>query len=160
NRIRTIENGVTTNYTTNDLNEYTQVGGDTLVYDADGNLVSRSGPSGNATYTYDQQNRLTRVVTPDGTWQYIYDALGNRSGSEFNGQTTEYVLDPTGLVDVVGEYASGGTILARYVYGQGLAAKQDGQTSLRLFYDFDGIGSAADLTGAGGAVLSMYTYDP
>jgi len=36
NRIRTIENGVTTNYTTNNLNQYTQVGGDTLIYDADG----------------------------------------------------------------------------------------------------------------------------
>src|SRR5262249_16642740 len=69
NRTRTIENGVTTNYVTNSLNQYTQVGGDTLIYDADGNLVSRAGPSGNATYTYDAQNRLTRVVTPDGIWE-------------------------------------------------------------------------------------------
>jgi len=161
NRIRTIENGVTTNYTTNNLNQYTNVGGDTLVYDADGNLISRSGPSGDATYTYDQQNRLTRVVTPDGTWVYEYDAFGDRIASTYNGVKTEYVLDPTGLVNVVGQYTSAGDLAARYVYGLGLVSQQQGGgTSASSYYDFDAIGSTADITNAAGAVVNRYAYSP
>jgi len=160
NRIQTIENGVTTNYTTNNLNQYTQVGGDTLIYDADGNLISRSGPSGNATYTYDQQNRLTRVVTPDGIWQYEYDSFGDRTASTFNGQRTEYMLDPSGLVNVVGEYTGVGTVAARYIHGLGLVAQQQGANGTRAFYDFDGVGSTADLTGWSGQVLNRYVYQP
>lgn len=160
NRVQTIENGVSTAYTTNTLNQYTHVGGDILVYDADGNLVSRSGPSGNATYAYDQQGRLIRAVTPGGTWVYEYDALGHRTASTFNGQRTEYLLDPSGLVDVVGEYTSAGTLAARYIHGTGLVARVDGGTGARSFYDFDGGGSAADTTDAQGQVLSRYAYRP
>jgi YD repeat-containing protein len=46
NRIRTVENGVTTAYTTNNLNQYTKVGDTTYAFDADGNLVSETSPSG------------------------------------------------------------------------------------------------------------------
>ena len=160
NRTRTVENGVTTNYSANALNQYTQVGGDVLVCDADGNLVSRSGPSGNATYQYDQLNRLVRVVTPDGTWQYEYDAFGNRIASTLNGQRTEYLLDPTGLVDVVGEYASAGALVARYVHGQGLVTRQDGLSGSRAFYDFVGLGSTATITGTDGQIANRYVYSP
>ena len=41
NRITTVINGVTTAYTTNDMNEYTSVGGVNDTYDADGNLTLR-----------------------------------------------------------------------------------------------------------------------
>ena len=41
NRITTVINGVTTAYTTNDMNEYTSVGGVAYTYDADGNLTFR-----------------------------------------------------------------------------------------------------------------------
>src|SRR5206468_2635885 len=98
--IRTIENGITTDYVTNNLNEYATVGGVAYIYDADGNLTS----DGVNTYAYDQQNRLISVTGPGGITQYEYDALGNRTASIVNGQRTEYLLDPTGLVNVIGEY--------------------------------------------------------
>ncbi len=160
NRVRTVENGTVVNYAANNLNQYTQVGGDVLVHDADGNLVSRSGPGGNATYAYDQQNRLVRVVTPDGTWEYDYDAFGNRVASTFNGQRTEFVLDPAGLVNVVGEYASAGTMLARFVHGLGLRARVDGSSGQAAYYDADGGGSVVGLTDATGAQVNRYAYDP
>ncbi|MFZ4572825.1 MAG: RHS repeat-associated core domain-containing protein [Phycisphaerales bacterium] len=160
NRIRTIENGVTTNYTSNSQNLYTAVGQDTLVYDADGNLVSRSGPSGSATYTYDQRGLLTRVVTPTGVWQYEYDALGNRRASTFNGQRTEYVMDPTGMGEVAGEYASAGQLVARYLRGLGLAVRIDGQSGQRAFYDFDAMGNTSTITGPTGTVVNRYDYTP
>ena len=48
NRISTVINGVTTVYTSNNVNEYTTVGGVPYTYDADGNLTS----DGTNTYTY------------------------------------------------------------------------------------------------------------
>ncbi len=160
NRILTIENGVTTNYSTNILNEYTQVGGDTLFHDADGNLTSRSGPSGNATYTYDQQNRLIRVVTPEDTWSYEYDAFGNRTASTLNGERTEYMLDPSGFVFTLGDYASTGDLAARYVYGLGLVAQVGGTTTATAYYDTDALGSVSALTSASGIVIARYSYSP
>ena len=61
---------------------------------------------------YDDQNRLVAVVTPAGTWTYEYDPLGNRIATIRNGQRTDYLLDPTGLVNVVGEYDGAGSLLA------------------------------------------------
>ena len=48
NRVRTIINGTTTNYTTNNLNQYTTVGDTTNRYDRDGNLIEETGPDGTA----------------------------------------------------------------------------------------------------------------
>jgi len=160
NRTSTIENGVTVLYTANLRNQYTQVGGDVLAYDADGNLLSRSGPSGAATYEYDQFSRLTRVVTPDGTWEYQYDALGHRVASTVNGVRSEYLVDPTGLADVVSEYATAGSLVARYVYGFGLAVRQDGTSGQRAFYDFDHLGNTAGITDVTGAEVNSYAYRP
>ena len=64
NRIRTVSNGVTTDYVTNDLNEYTQIGTASLSYDLDGNLVSRTDGGGTTTYAYDALNRLKGVTAP------------------------------------------------------------------------------------------------
>jgi RHS repeat-associated protein len=160
NRIRTIENGVTTEYTTNDLNQYTRVGGDTLMYDADGNLISRAGSSASASYTYDQQGRLTRVVTSEGVWHYQYDSFGSRIASTARGDRTEYLLDPLGLIDVVGEYSSTGLLVARYAYGLGLVARMDGARAQRTFYEFDAIGSTSSLTDTAGVAINHYAYLP
>src|SRR5206468_1009869 len=73
NRLRTIENGVPTEYVTNNLNQYTTVGTASFFYDLDGNLVSKLDGTQMTTHTYDDENRLTDVVTPDGTWTHQYD---------------------------------------------------------------------------------------
>ena len=51
NRIRTIENGVTTEYTANNLNQYVRVGSTNYVFDADGNLVQEITPQGTNSFT-------------------------------------------------------------------------------------------------------------
>ena len=43
NRTTVTQNGVTTAYTTNDLNQYTAVGGTSYSYDKDGNLTVTTG---------------------------------------------------------------------------------------------------------------------
>ena len=116
NRIRTIENGVTTEYTTNNLNQYTRTvstaeGETTYVFDLDGNLIQETSPSGTTVYTYNDENRLVAVAKGSDTWQYTYDALGNRVATVENGTVTRYVIDPIGLGNVVGEYDAAGNLI-------------------------------------------------
>ncbi len=159
NRIKVKDSGVETDYTTNNLNQYTSVGAATYTYDTDGNLISKTQGGNTWSYSYDSENRLIGAVTPEGNWSYEYDALGNRIASILNGQRTEYLLDPTGLGDVVGEYGGNGNIIARYTHGLGLVSRVDG-TNAASYYDADAIGSIVGLTGADGDYLNQYSYLP
>src|SRR5262249_9123967 len=114
NRLRTIINGVTTTYVTNNLNQYVQVGDAAYDYDADGNLISITNTAGTFKLNYDDESRLLGAADATDTWTYEYDALGNRKTVTQNGQRTEYLLDPTGLGSVVGEYDGPGDLIARY----------------------------------------------
>jgi RHS repeat-associated protein len=159
NRTSATDNGAATAYTTNNLNEYTSVGGASNSYDQNGNLIAGAGPQGDASYTYDVQGRLASVTTSAGTWAYQYDVFGNRISTTHNGQTTNYLIDPDGTNSVVGEYDSAGNLIAHYTQGLGLASRVDasGQSA---YYDFDASGNTTQLTGAGGAVLNTYQYLP
>ena len=156
NRITVKDSGATTNYSTNNLNQYTTVSGNAYTYDKDGNLTSKTIGGKTSTFSYDIENRLIGVTNADGTWQYQYDALGNRIGSTFNGQKTDYLLDPTGLGDVVGEYT--GSQATRYSHGLGLVSRNDGTNT--SFFDTDAIGSVVGLSGTGGNYLNSYSYLP
>jgi RHS repeat-associated protein len=159
NRVRTVSNGKATGYAVNSLDQYTAVGTARYSYDPDGNLIETVDGPNASTYTYNDQDQLIRVTTPDGTWNYEYDPLGNRVAQVHNGQRTEYLLDPTGLSNVFGEYDGSGGLVARYAQGLGLAARvgADGQPA---FYDFDGTGSTAGLSGGDGRYVDAYSYLP
>ena len=159
NRIAVADSGVSTSYSTNNLNQYTTVGNATYTYDDDGNLISKTDGSNTWTYTYDDENRLIGVTAPNGTWAYQYDALGNRIATIQNGQRTDYLLDPTGLGDVVAEYNGGGNLVARYTHGLGLTSRIDASNAA-TYYDSDAIGSTVGLTGANGDYLNRYSYLP
>lgn len=158
NRTSTVINGVTTAYSSNGLNQYTSVGGVAYSYDADGNPTY----DGVNTYSYDFLDRLVSVTGPDGTTAYTYDALGNRSASAVNGQFTEYLNDPTGLVNIVGEFDGAGAILAHNTYGVGLVGRVTGvaASSSNYFFDFDGTGNTVGLTREGNGYINGYSYLP
>ncbi|MHC5916452.1 MAG: Calx-beta domain-containing protein, partial [Nostoc sp.] len=158
NRISVTDNGVGTNYSSNNLNQYTSAGLATYTYDTDGNLISKQQGSNTWNYSYDSENRLVGVTSAEGTWNYEYDALGNRIGTIHNGQRTEYIVDPTGLGDVIGEYDGTGSLIANYTHGLGLVSRFDG--SNESYYDADAIGSIVGLTGNSGSYLNQYSYLP
>jgi RHS repeat-associated protein len=158
NRIAVTDNEIATNYTTNNLNQYTNVGNAVYTYDKDGNLISKTQVGQTSTYTYDVENRLTKVVTPQGTWDYQYDGLGNRVATILNGQRTEYLLDPFGLGDIVGEYAGNGNLIANYTHGIGLVSRVNGSNS--NYYDADALGSTVGLTANDGSYVNRYSYLP
>src|SRR5208283_2256587 len=143
-----------TNYVANSLNQYTSVGGVTYRYDANGNLLF----DGTNTYTYNSLNELTSVVGPSGTTTYTYNALGQRVASTVNGVTTQYLIDPAGLGNVVGTFTGSGSLVADYTYGNGLVSQVT--TGGTYYYDFDALGSTAGLSNAGGTYVNSYSYLP
>jgi RHS repeat-associated protein len=156
NRVRTIINGVTTDYLTNNLNQYLQVGDSQYDYDVDGNLISISNATGTFTFTYDDESRLIAVAKATDAWAYEYDALGNRDAATHNGVRTEYLVDPTGLANVVGEYGAG--LDVRYVHALGLVS-QFGAVGPRN-YEFDGLGNVVGMMAPDGSVHNRYVYAP
>ncbi|WP_158305415.1 RHS repeat-associated core domain-containing protein [Opitutus terrae] len=159
NRIRTVENGVTTEYSSNNLNQYVRTGDTTYRFDADGNLVQEATAETTTTYTYDDENRLVAVRRGTDTWSYGYDAFGGRVTSSENGVTTRFVLDPIGLGNVVGEYDAAGELIARYDHGFGLLARAD-PAGIEAYYAFDALGSVQQVVTAAGEVANRYTYAP
>ena len=101
NRVRTIENGVVTDYTTNALNQYTQVGSATYTYDADGNLISIADGCRDSTLHVRRRGSAHRrdVTRLAASTSYEYNALNHRVATVENGTRTEFLNDPTGLVD-------------------------------------------------------------
>ena len=104
NRTRVVSNGVATDYTTNALNQYTQIGDTSYSYDLCGNLIRQTGPGGVTQYTYDPLNRLIHAASGSDTWQYTFDALGTRIAATESGVTSTYLVDPMGLGNVVGQF--------------------------------------------------------
>ncbi len=75
NRVKVLENGIVTNYTSNNVNAYTAITGGlsfTPQYDDNGNMLNDD----KHTYAYDFNNKLVSVDQTVGT--YKYDALGRR----------------------------------------------------------------------------------
>ena len=159
NRIEVIDDGISTAYTTNDMNQYTDVGDVTYTFDDDGNMTSKTEGAVTTYYTYDIENRLIGVTTPTDTWSYTYDAFGNRTASTHNGVTINYIVDPIGYGDVAAEYDGDGDLIARYDHGFGLLARTDAADASG-WYTFDAIGSTSELTDNAGAIQNAYTYDP
>ncbi|MCW5631782.1 MAG: tandem-95 repeat protein [Rubrivivax sp.] len=158
NRVRTVENGVTTEYTTNNLNQYTHVGDTSYEYDADGNLISETSPTGTTLYSYDDESRLIAVQRGADAWAYTYDAFGQRVESTVNGITTRFTIDPIGLGNLVGEYDAAGNLIAGYDYGAGLLSRSANGAS--AWYTFDALGNAANLVDAAGTISSSHVYSP
>ena len=158
NRTVVDDGGITTNYATNALNQYTNSGTATFSYDADGNMTGKTDHGVTTTYGYDAENHLVSVANPTDTWSYEYDALGNRIASVHNGERIEYQLDPTGIVNVAGEYNSAGDEVAQYTYGIGLESQS--LSGSNYYYDFNAIGSTTGLTGSTGAYVNQYSYLP
>ncbi|WP_020467969.1 Calx-beta domain-containing protein [Zavarzinella formosa] len=158
NRVSTVINGVTTAYTTNNLNEYTQVGDTHNTYDANGNLITATGANGTTTYTYDARNQLIGVTGPDGAYASQYDVFGHLAGTTANGTATQYLVDPSGMGNVVAAYNTG-SLLAHYTYGVGLTSLVNAANAAS-YYDFDGVGSTAGLSGAAGHYVNSYAYQP
>jgi RHS repeat-associated protein len=158
NRVQTIENGVTTEYATNNMNQYVTVGGVAYEYDDDGNLVHR----GTTTYAYADENRLVTVDDSANLWQYTYDAFSVRVAATENGVTTRFLVDPIQIGNLSAEYSGSGELTAYYEQGlYGLCPiSRTGVGEEAEYYTYDGIGNTVGMTTSGGALVEPYVYGP
>jgi RHS repeat-associated protein len=158
NRIAVTDDGITTSYVINDLNQILRAGQTVYTYDADGNRVSKTDASGTTSYTFDDENQLIASSGPGGAWSYQYNPFGDRIAAVQNGQRSEYLIDPAGLADVVAEYGAGG-LVAHYAHGLGLISRIDA-TGVSSYYDFDALGSTVGLSDVAGGYVNRYSYLP
>jgi len=136
-------------------NRLTAVDGQTVIHDADGNLIVL----GTNTFAYDSESRLIQFSNVGSSGSCTYDGLGNRVARAVAGQSVHFVLDRlTPLTQVLAETDTNGAPIAYYVYGLGLANRitLDGIVAT---YHFDPLGSTIALTDSAGNITDAYAYD-
>jgi RHS repeat-associated protein len=152
NRTSVIDNAVTTNYSTNNLNQYTNVGGIAHGSDANGNLVSGQG-----IFLYDSYNRLTQAVVGANTVQLTYDSKNRVVKRTINGVPLFLIYDGWSLIE---ERDASGTVLQKYVNGSSIdEVLVKINSSGSVYYHQDGLGSVTQLTDLSGNVVEKYAYD-
>ncbi len=127
-------------------------GGQTLTYDANGNLTS----DGVNVYTWDARDRLVEINGASVTASFAYDALGRRRNKVVNGTSAQFLYDGLNPVQEIG---TPGT--ATFLTGLGIdeyLTRTDALGTRSLLSD--GLGSTVALTNDADAVLSEYSYDP
>lgn len=154
NRMSVTDNGSSTGYATDSLNQYTSVGNDHPSYDANGNLKSQ----GVWNYAYDAENRL--VTASNGTTGYAFTYDGrNRCASRTAPATFKYCYyDGWNLIE---ELDASWALLARYLHGaktDELVARNEG---VPHYYYADALGSTVALTSGffANPPVERYTYD-
>ena len=159
NRTTVTINGVTTNYTADNMNAYIALTGGqnaTLQYDANGNLTN----DGTHTYQYNYNNRLISVDN-GATSTYKYDALNRRIQKmvvEPVETTTNYYYCGDQAIE---ERDAADAVQATYVFGISVDDVLQMQRGINTYYYHKNhLGSVVALTNATGALVERYEYDP
>jgi len=135
-------------------NRITTFNGQTVQFDADGNL--KRGPLADGSFADLAFNARSRLVSA-GALTYAYDVFGQRSTLTNGAATTRFVHDPNAQLPRV-LAAVTGTATTEFVYGLGLLAEEtSGQVR---YYHFDRRGSTVALSDATGIVQGRAYYGP
>ena len=131
--------------------------GETVKYDADGNMTYGPLDGEMTTFEYDCRNRLIRA----GDTYYSYDAENIRTETKSTNYTENYVTDrvssPYRVLQITEERVGGKAETNNYYYGIGLIyEKIDTDT---LVYHFDHLGSTRKITGKDGHIRCVFSYD-
>ncbi|MFK3646896.1 RHS repeat-associated core domain-containing protein [Lysobacter enzymogenes] len=136
-----------------DNHRQTQFHGQSLSYDANGNLTF----DGLRTYVWNGRNQLAQIQQGGQTIAaFEYDPVGRRISKAENGQTVRYLYDGANAVQ-----ETRGAQVAGVLTGLGLDqrfARTD--VAGRTYLLTDGLGSTKALTNAAGAVVQRYDYTP
>ncbi len=153
-RTQSVVNGKATPFTTNNLNQYINVGSEEIQHDTDGNIKTLD----HQFYAYDSLNRLTQVSGPAGVTEYEYDPQGNRIASIINGERKNFLLDPTGIISVLSEEITPSQQTLQFTYGHGLVSSKLGNEV--NWFDFDSIGSTIAISNTQGVGQHVASYGP
>ena len=149
--------------------------GETVTYDADGNMTHGPLNGRMADYEYDCRNRLVRVTEEDGiVTEYEYDAENTRTAVIKDSIKTEYVTDKnTNFSQTLTETDYQKTLFGytdrlttkTYTYGTGLISEQKNNASGNaennsetLYYHYNNLGSTTELTDETGRIVYRFAY--
>ena len=153
NRRQVIENGKTTNYSSNKINGYTSISGAvsfTPQYDKNGNLLNDE----ENTFSYDLNNKLKSAN--GNVVSFAYDALGRRVSKTTSSGTIIYYYVGDQMVE---EY-SGKSHTASYIFGNNIdEALQMKRGNNVFYYHSNQIGSTMALSDKNGNVVEKVSYD-
>lgn len=148
NRIKVLENGITTNYTSNNVNAYIKITGGLCFnpeYDYNGNMLNDD----KHTFAYDLNNKLISV--DEAVCYFKYDAFGRRIAK--NNTLFYYVGD-----QMVEDVTDG--VTTSYLYGNVLDLPllmiKDNCT---YYYHSDNLFSTKGISDASGNLLESVNYD-
>lgn len=136
-----------------DNNRQTQYNGQSLSYDASGNLIG----DGARSYEWNSRNQLVQIKQGAAIIaKYNYDALGRRISKIENGQVVTYLYDRLNAVQetrdaVINPILTGPGIDQRFARNEG---------STRTYFLVDHLGSTRALVDTVGNVINRYDYDP
>ncbi len=167
-KVSTVGTTTVTDYTYNSRNqlaeEETKGRKTRYHYDANGNLLKKSGAAVEESYTYDVYNRLVSCQSDrEGKKEtYSYDAEGvRRSRTTSQGKEekeTLFISDTSGeLSRTLAESDGKGELLATYGWGDTLLSQtREGKTSTYLY---DGQGNVRGLLDEKGSLTDTYAYN-
>jgi RHS repeat-associated protein len=157
NRLAMVSSGGTTPYTYDASDRLLSAGTTSYGYDKNGNQISKTTGSTTFSYSYDALNHLIATSGGGIDSQYQYNGDGNRVVQTIPTGRYQYLNDTVPALPVVlNEAGPDGNI--DYLYG--LSMISETSSTFQYFYQVDGLGSAASLTDATGALKASYSYDP
>ncbi|MCK4659818.1 MAG: DUF4347 domain-containing protein [Phycisphaerae bacterium] len=159
------------------MNQYTTTPSGARQYDANGNLITRTDPSGAttlATITYDYRNQMVEYhdLTTGQRHTYAYNCFGRRiakivdaDGIADGPTQTRFFYGGQSQWQVIEEQDGQGSTLATYVYGncidEVLSMQRDvdtNGTSEDYFYHTDDMYNVMAITDAAGNIVERYEY--
>lgn len=146
NRVKMLENGVATTYTSNNVNAYTAITGPqsfTPEYDENGSLLRDADNK----FAYGYNSKLSLA----GTTEYKYDALGRRVKKD----NKTYYYDGSQMIEeTIDEH------ITSYVNGNSIdEVITRSQADEKLFYSTNNVGSTIVLSDANGTIVERVQYD-
>ena len=148
-----------TNYTHDAADRMKKAGTDSLVYDANGNLIKIIKGTDTTRYHYDGANHMTSIIFPSGkNMQFIYSPDQLRYVmTDTNNVQTRFVYDG---INAIMEMDNINATVKRYTVGMGI----DEWLSMRYssnsyYYHKDGIGSITELTDGSEIIRKNYGYN-
>lgn len=128
--------------------------GQSVSYDADGNMTSGPLNGQTTSFTFDSRNRL---VVAGGT-TYGYDAENNRISIADSVYQATFVVNPNASLSQVLTQTDGQGNQTFYTYGLGLIGEQNSAGYKAYHYDLRG--STVMLTDINGAATDTFQYGP